>query len=246
MKKLIYILSFLCLLFIASCSKDSASASSDATSANGSLTRFITVGNYLYIIDNQNLKTYSIANPSTPVFKATTSVGFSIQTIFAYKQMLFIGSNSNMFIYGLNNPEQPNKLAAVPYFVRGKDPVVAIDSVAYSTVRDAGGRFGQLNVFNIKDSSNPRLTNGFTVNSPYGLGIKDSALFVCNGDSGISVYNIAKPFLPIRKTYTTPKQETFYDVIVQGNILVCYIAGGVTLYDISNIFNPIFISTVKN
>jgi hypothetical protein len=40
--------------------------------------------------------------------------------------------------------------------------------------------------------------------------------------------------------------ESAYDVIVAGNILVCYIKGGVSFFDITNAISPVFISSVKN
>jgi hypothetical protein len=135
------------LLLIAGCDK-STEASSSSNSTNGSLTRFITVGNYLYVVDNSSLKTYNISTPSSPVFKASTPVGFLIETIFPYQDKLFIGSANAMFIYSISNPEQPQKLSETVYFIRGRDPIVAFDSVAYSTVRSFGSS-GVLSVFNI-------------------------------------------------------------------------------------------------
>jgi hypothetical protein len=234
-------------IFTVTCSKDGASsASADAASAgqNGSLTRFIVVNNYLYTISNDALKVYNITSPSTPIYKSIQQVGFAIQTIFPYQDKLFIGSNNAMFIYSLATPETPTKLAEVPYFVRGKDPIVAIDSVAYSTVRNNFGG-GVLNIFNIKNINRPLSIGSVGMLNPYGLGLKDSALYVCEADSGLKVFNIVKPFLPVLKKHIK-FNETAYDVIVKANILVCYIKGGVALFDITNVHLPVLISTVKN
>jgi hypothetical protein len=237
---------FALLLFAAACSKDNAVAVSD--SSNGSLTRFITVGNYLYTVDNSSLKTYDITTPSAPVFKSATLVGFAIQTIFAYQDKLFIGSANAMFVYSISNPVQPQKLSETIYFVRGKDPVLAFDSVAYSTVRSAngfGGGIGVLNVFNMKNASQPQQLASIAMTNPYGLGVKDSALYVCDGAAGLKMLNISRPFQPVsRGTFTITEQV--YDVIVQGNMLVCYIQGGICLLDVSNRFNPVLITKLKN
>ncbi len=248
MRIIVYSFLFVTLMIATSCTKSSdsaASASSSSNSANGSLTRFITVGNYLYMVDNSSLKTYSIAAPATPVFKASANVGFAIETIFPYQDKLFIGSSSAMYIYSISNPENPTFVSQVAYFVRGRDPIVAVDSVAYSTVRNVNFPGGVLNVFNIKNISQPINVRSVNLQNPYGLGLKDSALYVCEAQTGIRIFNIKNTYQPVERRLFT-NSETYYDVIVQGNMLVCYIKGGVSFIDISNLFSPVLIATVKN
>jgi hypothetical protein len=245
MKNIIFLVTACFTFSLLSCSKASDAGASAAGSSNGSLTRFITAGNYLYVVDNSKLHTYSIINPAVPEIKYTTQVGFAIQTIFVYKDKLFIGSNNNMYIYSISNPEKPAQVAEVTYFVRGRDPIVANDSVAYSTVRNEFGPGGVLNVFNIKNITQPlRLGSQFMAN-PYGLSMKDSALYVCEADSGLKVFNIKNTYAPVIKT-TLKNTETFYDIIIEGNILVCYIKGGLCFVDISSPFKPAVMATVKN
>ena len=233
----------LSVIVLSACSKSGADSSA-AAGSNGSLTRFITAGDYLYVVDNSNLHTYSIINPAVPQLKNTTSVGFAIQTVLAYKNQLFIGSSNNMFIYSISNPEKPSLVSQVAYFVRGKDPVIANDSVAYSTVRNGFGPGGTLNVFNIKNSSQPLILSTIGMQSPYGLGMKDSALYICDAEAGLKLYNIKDNYRPIFKT-TINNTEVFYDVIVSGNVLICYIKGGLCFIDIANPLSPVIIKIFK-
>lgn len=236
-------------LFTVTCTKDSGSNANSAggsqTGQTGSLSRFVIVNNYLYTISNDALSAYNISNASLPVYKSIVRVGFSIQTLFAYQDKLFIGSNTEMYIYSLANPEAPTKLSSVIYFVRGRDPVVAQDSVAYSTVRNEFGGGGVLNCFNIKNISQPFTVTSRQMINPYGLGIKGAALYVCEADSGIKVFNITNTYNPVLSK-TVQFNETAYDVIITGNIMVCYIKGGIAFFDISNAWLPVFISSVKN
>ena len=245
MKQIINIIATLLIFTIIGCTKDGASLSSDAgNSSNGSLTKFITVGNYLYTVDSKKLNTYDISNPATPIFKTVSDVGFNIETIFPYGDKLFIGSNQNMYIYSIANPEVPTRVSTVTYFVRGRDPIVVKDTVAYSTLR-INGTGGTLSVFNIKNINAP--VNVFTtgITNPYGLGIKDSALYVCQGANGMSVFSIYKPHVPILKKQIA-NTETFYDVIVDNGMLFCFVKGGVYIYSLTNIFDPAFVAFVKN
>ncbi len=244
MKTIQFIFAAAMLFAMAACSKSSSEVSA-ADGTTGSLTRFITAGNYLYAVDNSSLKTYSIANPAAPVFKGSTNVGFAIQTIFPLNDKLFIGSANAMYIFSISNPEQPKLLSETQYIIRGKDPIVAFDSVAYTTVRTLNGTGGVLNVFNIKDINRPALIGQFLMDNPYGLGIKDSALYVCDGTAGLKMLNISKPYQPVSRG-VFPIAEAVYDVIVSGEMLICYIQGGLAFINISNRFNPVLITKLKN
>lgn len=244
MKQVTYLIATIIIFTILGCSKDGASTSNTGNSTNGSLTRFITVGNYLYTVDSKKLNTYDISNPATPIAKGSTDVGFNIETIFPYGDKLFIGSNQNMYIYSIANPEMPTRLSTVTYFVRGRDPIVVKDTTAYSTLR-TNGTGGTLTVFNIKNISSPFSVSQQNILTPYGLGIKDSALYVCQGVNGLRVFSIYKPQIPVFKKQIM-NTETFYDVIVDNDMLFCFIKGGVYIYSISNIFDPTFIAFIKN
>lgn len=227
-----------------SCSKDSDSVvSGNVAGTNGSLSRFITYNNFLYLVNKNNLLTYDISNP-VPVLKKTTEIGFNIETIFEYQGKLFIGSNNAIFIYSLANPEQPARVSQFNYFIPGKDPVVAIDSVAYSTTRNFNGQGGNLNIVNIKNLENPVSEGNIFIPDPYGLAVNGNALYVCNGSNGISIFNRSNAFHPVAVQEFSSVNEAFYDLIIRGNIMICYVQAGIVLLDISNPFQPVFISRI--
>ena len=245
-KNLIYILSF--ALLVNSCSKDSASDKSSSTGAGGSTARFTISGNFLYVVDHTSLKAFDISNPSTaPVLKSTTNVGVNIESIFPYQDKLFIGSSFSMYIYSLANPAQPTRLAKADYMVRMScEPVVAKDSTTYSTLNTTGpcgGSVSQLAVYDIKDITKPILKTSIPLINPGGLGISDSALYVCDGTE-MKVYNIRNTYSP--QLVRTITGETFFDVIPYGNILICQVGNGIALYDISIRYQPVFLSKVLN
>jgi hypothetical protein len=232
-----------------SCTKDSAGGAAQANGAGGSTARFTIAGNYLYVVDNTSLKAFDISNiNSAPVLKSVTDVGINIETIFPYQDKLFIGSSLSMHIFSLTNPEKPGRLAKADYMIRMScDPVVAKDSTAYATLNSAGpcgGGGSQLVVYNIKDITKPLLQQSLPLNVPHGLGISDNALYVCDGSTGLKVYNINNTYNP--QLIRTITGETFYDVIPYGNILICQVNTGITLYDISNRHQPVYLSQVLN
>src|SRR5215216_583015 len=173
-----------------SSSSDSAAFGGGVAGQGGSLARFTISGNYLYTVDKENLRVFDISNPSLPVFKNSIPVGFSIETIFPFKDKLFIGSTTMIHIFSLEDPAKPRKLAEAisPSVMRRCDPVVAKDSVAYATLRTngpCGGVQSVLAVYNIKDVTKPFQVTSVGVSEPYGLGYSGNTLYVCDKNMGI-------------------------------------------------------------
>lgn len=232
-----------------SCSKSSdsnASVNAGGSGAGGSLARFAISGNYLYLVTYHTLTVYDITDAANPVKKTELNPGFDIETIFPYKDKLFLGAQTGMYIYSLANPANPVKEGSITHF-RSCDPVVSNDSLSYVTLRSFGNNCGNwrnvLNVYNIKDIKIPELVGTVDLKSPYGLGIKDKALYVCEGQNGLVLFDLANPIKPAKKKEFTG--QTYYDVIPFGNVLIAYIDKGVCFFDISNPMDPVLLSTVK-
>lgn len=237
---------------IISCAKDglgasNATSNSSGNSTGGSLARFTLVGNYLYTINNQNLKTYNVSTPASPALESTITVGGDIETIFPYKDKLFIGSSRVMYVYSISNPAKPQKTSQVAYVVIGCDPVVANDSLAYSTVRNLRGNGSTLNVIDIKNVQAATIVNriSFATNM-YGLGLADTALYVCEHSAGLKIYSLknSATIPTLRKALNNG--ETYYDVIPSGNLLYTWIEGGNSILNITDRMNPVLLSKTKN
>jgi len=252
MKTLYHLIAIFTLSALIRCTKETASANGAAsTGAGGSTARFTIAGNYLYVVDNLSLKAFDISSNTTPVYKSKTEIGINIETIFPYQDKLFIGSSSTMYIYSLSDPSRPTQLGKAEYTIRMScDPVVARDSVAYATLRSTGrcgGSQSTLVVYNIKNISSPILMNTVFLTTPYGLGIKNNSLYVCDGQNGIRVFNITNAYDPVRVSEIRASNTTFYDVIPYANILIAQVNDGFILYDIgTNPMQPAFLSRILN
>jgi hypothetical protein len=250
MKTIYQLLIILLLSALVNCTKESA-AFGGTSGAGGSTARFTIAGNYLYVVDNVSLKSFDISTNSLPVYKSKTEIGVNIETIFPYQDKLFIGSSSSMYIYSLSDPAKPQRLSKAEYTIRmACDPVVAKDNVAYATLRSNGPcGFGMsaLVVYNITNVSNPLLEKTIPLSGPYGLGLKNSALYVCEGTGGIKVFDITNIYNPVAGTTLTATGTTFYDVIPYGNVLIAQVNDGFILYDIgTDPQQPAFLSRIIN
>lgn len=187
----------------------------------GSLARFKIVENYLYVVDNHNINIFDIQNLQSPEKTQTVFAGFDIETIFNKDNYLFLGSMSGMYIYDITNPGTPSFISE---FQHGTacDPVVVDNNYAYITLR-AGNSCGafesSLQIINISDIRNPILETSYKMNEPYGLGIKDEKLFICDGSSGLKVYD--KTNVKDLKQLNHFKDITTFDVIpLENNLLM--------------------------
>ena len=236
----------ICLLFF-SCEKSSDSAAAaNSTGKGGSLAKFTIVGNYIYAVSMHFLYTIDISNPSNPSKVNQSQLNFDMETIYPYKSNLFIGSKTGLYIYSLEKPSEP-KLIGEAKHGRSCDPVVANDSVSYSTLKGSsfcGPATSGLYVYNIKNLNAPELKKLIPINSPIGLGMADSALYVCCANEGLKVYNITDPYSPTERSMI--KGADFIDVIPYENILICWALDGIVLYDITNRLEPTLIKKIDN
>jgi len=161
------------------------------TGKGGSLARFKIVNSYLYAVDSHSIHIFDIKDLDQPSKLESVYAGFDIETIFNRNQFLFLGSMSGMFIYDISKPEAPQ---FVSEFRHGTacDPVVVDENYAYITLRsgNACGAFeSSLQIVDITDIVNPVLKKSYKMDGPYGLGLKNEKLFICDGDSGLKVYD---------------------------------------------------------
>ncbi len=157
----------------------------------GSLAKFKIVDDYLYAVDSHNINIFNIEKLTNPQQSSSIFAGFDIETIFNKGNYLFLGSMRGMYIYDIESPATPQ---LVSEFQHGTacDPVVVDDEYAYITLRagnSCGALDSSLQIVDITDLYNPKLKKSYAMDNPYGLGIKNNLLFICDGNSGLKVYD---------------------------------------------------------
>jgi len=221
------------VLVLSSC--DSGVADSAApvggTAANpngqaGSLARFAIMGNTLYAVDETHLRTFSLSNPATPAPGPVVSLGTGVETIFPQAPYLFIGSQTGMFIFD-TTPATPRLVGTYTHAV-SCDPVVVAGQYAYVTLRNDGPctrGLNQLDVVDLQDLSHPQLAQSYPLTKPYGLGVDESQLFVC--DNGIKVFDTSQaPTLRLLQSFNLAAT----DVIAHRGVLLVTGADGLYQY----------------
>lgn len=117
----------------------------------------------------------------------------------------------------------------------GCDPVVVENDIAYVTIRggnECGQNFNQLEVIDVADKANPQLLKVYKMDHPYGLGVKEGKLFVCDGESGLKTYDTANsPDLVLANHF---QDVNAYDVIPAEDVLIMIGNNVLTQYSYKN------------
>ncbi len=171
-------------------STSSNSSIAPTTGVAGSLTRFNMTGNYLYCVDMANIHVFNIS-AQKPVKTSDIAVGWGLETIYSYNNNLFLGTNTGVLIYSLASPGNPTYVNKMQH-VRTCDPVITDGQHAFVTLRGGspcGGFTNQLDVLDVSDLQNVTLVKSYTLNNPWGLGMDNQYLFICDDGYGVRVYN---------------------------------------------------------
>lgn len=206
----------------------------------GSMARFGLYNDYLYAVDNANLYIFDVKNPESPNGIGSQNVGWNVETMFIYDNHMFLGTQSGMRIFSLQVSTVPEYVGEF-WHVTSCDPVVVSDGYAYITLRGGntcGSNVNRLDVLHLSDNYlDNELLASYPLHGPYGLGIDDQTLFVCDGEAGLKVYDITdKLHIDDHQIASFPNINT-YDVIPLNNYLFMIGDDGFYQYDYSDLQN---------
>ena len=200
----------------------------------GSLNQFTIAGpnqNYLYTVRNSTITVFDITNVNTPNKVNEFNAHQEIETVYDMGDKLFMGTPIGMLVYDIQTPEAPQYLGEFRH-VRSCDPVVAEDDVAFVTLRgggECGGTSNELHVLDISDPTNPQMMFNYDMAGPYGLGIDNGTLFVCDGEDGLKVYDASNPRNGIKQVAHFSKLKAI-DVIPVDGLLIMIAEEGLYQY----------------
>ena len=193
----LYLYALFTIWFFVSCggAGNNSSSGTSTQGKSGSMARFAIVGDYLYTVNESQMNVFDVANASQPKNASKVHLPWDVETLFAYKSYLYIGASSGMYIYDNSMPLQPTLLTKFTH-AQSCDPVVVQDDIAYVTLNTGAGcwnnRSGinRLEIVNVENPEKPKLIKKVDMWKPTGLGIDKNILFICDGDSGLKVFDI--------------------------------------------------------
>ena len=217
-----------------SASNSSGTTTASGTGVGGSMTRFVVVEDYLYCVDGDQVKIYSIKDRRAPEFVRTVTMEGGLETVYRSGEHLFVGGRQGMYIYAVSNPAEPEKISTFSH-ITSCDPVVVDGDRAYVTLRggnNCGSQLNQLEVIDISDITTPTLIKSIPMKSPYGLAARDGIVMVCDGEAGMKT-------LQVEGTAGAARCDgvqgiTPYDIIWHNDLAVITAKEGFWLYDATN------------
>jgi hypothetical protein len=224
--------------FATTASSSTAAASSFGKS--GSMARFGLYDDYLYIADNSQLYLINVYDTDEPFLSGKYGAG-SVETLFIYDGHLFFGTPTGMIVYSLEVPSAPQHKGNF-WHVNSCDPVVIQDGYAYITLRGgtdcSNSTTNRLDVVECSDDyTEYTLVDSHTLTEPYGLGIDNNILFICDGKAGLKVYDVTEKRNIYKHLVASFPEIQTYDVIPVNGYLFMIGNDGFYLYDYSDIQN---------
>jgi len=205
----------------------------------GSMARFIINGDQFYGLNQSNMQVIDISDPLNPTTGTKIEMFRMVETVFIDNTNLFIGTQTGMLIYDITQPATPVYKSEYNHF-QSCDPVVVQDNYAYVTLRE-GNRCGNwqnvMEVIDLKDIMSPVLVKSYSMSEPYGLGIDNKTLFVCDGQAGLKIYDASDPLridINLIKQYNNLKA---LDIIPYNNVLILIAEDGIYQYNYSDLQN---------
>ena len=211
-------------------SRTGNSSNGGSEGQSGSMSRFSIIGNNLYIVSDWDLLSYDIDAGMS--LQSRTRIGNGIETVFGTDEYLYLGTTTGMIIYDRNQGGTPTFVSRLEH-ARGCDPVVVRGNFAFVTLRgnsSCGQAEDGLYVVNITDITNPTLHSMHPMISPYGLGVQNDVLMICDGPAGLRVFDIKDLNAISDSEIATDNSLNAYDVILNNGLAILSAEEGVFQY----------------
>jgi hypothetical protein len=216
------------------------STNGNSYGVGGSLARFTTYDDYLYTVESSwKLKSINISDINNLKVEQDLYLWGNVETLFISGHYMYVGTSNGMHILDLTSPGFPNLLSTYQH-INACDPVVVEGDRAYITLRsgnNCGSTVNLLEVVDISDRYEPKRLSSFSMTEPYGVGIDNGTLFVCEGKHGLKVYDAT-----YESNITSHEIARFpgihaYDVIPMESFLFMIGDDGFYIYDYSDLNN---------
>jgi len=226
-------------------------ANAPAVGVGGSTARFTIINTKLYAVSNSEIRVFNIEEEDNPNQLNSVWVAWGTETIFPFNRdgidYLFLGGQNGMEIYELVEDGEFIEWRGQFTHARACDPVVVEGNHAYVTLRDGSfcdGFSNELNVVDVTEFSNPFLIADYPMHNPFGLGIDDNTLFICDGDEGLKIFDATNKFEIDQNLIKQYEDINAADVIPLNDVLLMIGSDGFYQYNYNDLDNITLMSRI--
>ncbi len=175
-----------------------ASFAGNSTSQIGSVNRIVAYQGYVYTVSRANLLIFRDGTELERIEDTQTWWGSDMETVYPLGDNLFIGAASQVMIIDISDPENPIYTSQF-WHATSCDPVYPTESgVAYVTLRtgefaECPGDENALVVLDIEQIEQPFTVQEIVMESPYGLTLNGTKLYVGEGENGLKIFDATDP-----------------------------------------------------
>lgn len=182
-------------------------------SSIGTVNRIAVMDDYVYVISSEYMTV--LRDDIELEFVTNNHVGWMMETIYPSGNELYIGSRNSMEIFSVSIPEFPQRLGGF-FHATSCDPVLPLEDVAYVTLRtsdddDCPGDTNALVVLNTRNRNFPTQIQEIEMDSPYGMTMIGSTLYVGEGENGLKTFDATNTSNLILDKHDTEVKA--YDII---------------------------------
>lgn len=175
----------------------------------GSLSQMMIHGSTLYVLTGSErinhgwLTTFDVSKPRKPQLRHVIGLDNSPEALQKHDNLLLIAGRGGVVTASLGVPASPRLLGEFRQNCpANRDPIVVEGSLGYRTIIVAGGRRGtcvsRLEVIDLSHPHQPVLRTTVPIDSPRGLAVLGTRLFVADEREGIVLFDLADPVNPAR------------------------------------------------
>ncbi len=172
--------------------------------SSGAVNRIAVKDEYIYLIDKFGMTVIEDqGNSLVKIDEGNIRGQGDLETVFADGDLLFFGTSQSVEVFNISNPSQPFQVNAFTH-ATSCDPVLPKGDVAYVTLRTGmfederpcAGTVNQLVTLEIRDESSIVPSSFINMESPYGLTVANTTLYVGEGANGLKIFDVENRYEP--------------------------------------------------
>lgn len=203
-------------------------------------------GNNMYIADNDDLVSYDISQPASPVETGREHLREGIDTLYMYRQYLVVCQDNYFGTVVFDVTGGTFNRSGINWMWGSCNKVALNENKAFVADKPGYSCTGEqvdhiVGIYNLNGTVTDDYVTSFAVGNVKAMVANGQALYVSDESKGLKVVDLAT-----NDVKTAGANMNYYQLKIAGNKLYARTASSLDCYDISNALRPTLISQLSN